>query len=331
MRALACDAMSVVPATEELSGHRRIRDWLGDRIMFGLTLAAALATVAIMVLIAYKVVRGADLSFRAFGLSFVWDSIWDTHTNKEVYGAGQFLFGTAVTSLIALIIAVPLAIAIALFLSELAPSGVRVIVVGSLVETLAAIPSVVLGLWGILVMGPFVANHVEPSLHSWFGFLPIFGGKPGSSGIFIAGLVLAIMVVPIVASICRELFLSVRTTWRRALALGATRWEMVKGVILHSSRPGIAAAVILGLGRAIGEAIAVTQVIGAATAIHVSLFDPGDTLASRIAGQYQGAVSNVQISALFYLAAILLVIGLLTNLLAQMIVRRFDVHGAGAR
>jgi phosphate transport system permease protein len=257
--------------------------------------------------------------------------VWDANPAKNLFGAGTFIYGTAVTSLIALIIAVPLAIAIALFLSELAPRGIRG-VVGSLVETLAAIPSVVLGLWGILVMGPFVANHVEPSLHSWFGFLPIFSGKPGSSGVFIAGLVLAIMVVPIVASICRELFLSVPNDLEEgALALGATRWEMVKGVILHSSRPGIAAAVILGLGRAIGEAIAVTQVIGAATAIHVSLFDPGDTLASRIAGQYQGAVSNVQISALFYLAAILLVIGLLTNLLAQMIVRRFDVHGAGAR
>src|SRR5215207_8758844 len=153
--------MGVVPATQELTEGRRVRDWLGDRIMFGLTLVAALATVAIMVAVAYKVVRGADLSFQAFGLSFVSDSVWDT--NKEVYGAAQFLFGTAVTSLIALLIATPLAIAIALFLSELAPRGVRG-TVGALVELLAAIPSVVLGLWGILVLGPFVANHIEPSL-----------------------------------------------------------------------------------------------------------------------------------------------------------------------
>ncbi len=323
--------MSSVPATERLSGGRRVRDRLGDRLLLFLTLAASVAAVVVMGAIVYKVFESSHRAFSKFGISFLWGTVWDANPAKNVFGAGTFIYGTAVTSLIALIIAVPLAIAIALFLSELAPRGVRG-VVGSLVETLAAIPSVVLGLWGILVMGPFVANHVEPSLHSWFGFLPIFSGKPGSSGVFIAGLVLAIMVVPIVASICRELFLSVPNELEEgALALGATRWEMVKGVVLHSSRPGIAAAVILGLGRAIGEAIAVTQVIGAATAIHVSLFDPGDTLASRIAGQYQGAVSNVQISALFYLAAILLVIGLLTNLLAQMIVRRFDVHGAGAR
>ena len=323
--------MSSVPVTERLSGGRRVRDRLGDRLLLFLTLAASVAAVVVMGAIVYKVLESSHRAFSKFGISFLWGTVWDANPAKNVFGAGTFIYGTAVTSLIALIIAVPLAIAIALFLSELAPRGIRG-VVGSLVETLAAIPSVVLGLWGILVMGPFVANHVEPSLHSWFGFLPIFSGKPGSSGVFIAGLVLAIMVVPIVASICRELFLSVPNELEEgALALGATRWEMVKGVILHSSRPGIAAAVILGLGRAIGEAIAVTQVIGAATAIHVSLFDPGDTLASRIAGQYQGAVSNVQISALFYLAAILLVIGLLTNLLAQMIVRRFDVHGAGAR
>ena len=320
--------MGVVPATQELTGHRRVRDWFGDRIMFGLTFLAALATVAIMVAIAYKVVRGAELSFRAFGLSFLWDSVWDT--NKAVFGAAPFLFGTAVTSLIALVIATPLAIAIALFLSELAPRGARV-VVGSLVELLAAIPSVVLGLWGILVLGPFAANHLEPSLHRWFGFLPIFSGKPGSSGIFIAGLVLAIMVVPIVASICRELFLSVPSELEEAaLALGSTRWEMVKGVVLSSSRPGIAAAVILGLGRAIGEAIAVTQVIGAGGAIHASVFATGDTLASRIAGQFIGATSRLQIASLFYLAAILLVIGLLTNLVAQVIVRRFEFQRVGA-
>jgi phosphate transport system permease protein len=165
---------------------------------------------------------------------------------------------------------------------------------------------------------------VEPWLNRTFGWLPIFSGTTSSSGVFIAGIVLAIMVVPIVASVCRELFLSVPNELEEgALALGATRWEMVRGVVLSSSRPGIAAAVILGLGRALGEAIAVTQVIGAGWAIHSSLFAPGDTLASRIAGQYQGAASKLQIASLFYLAAILLVIGIVTNLAAQLIVRRF--------
>ncbi len=322
--------MSTVPATERLGARSRFRARLGDRALLVLTGLGALSTIALMALIAYRIFRGAHLAISSFGLGFLWHTVWDT--NSGVFGAGTLLYGTAVTSAMALVIAGPLGIAIALFLTELAPRGVRGVVV-SLVEMLAAVPSVVLGLWGILVLGPFVADHVEPWLHETFGFIPIFGGDPGSSGIFIAGLVLAIMVVPIVASICRELFLAVPSELEDgALALGATRWEMVRGVVLSSSRPGIVAALILGLGRAIGEAIAVTQVIGASNSpqIHASLFGSGDTLASRIAEQFQGATSKLQLSSLFYLAAILLVIGLVTNLIAQLIVRRFELQRLGA-
>jgi phosphate transport system permease protein len=321
--------MSTLPATTELTGGRRLRDWVGDRLLLLLTLGASLAAVTGIVLIAIKVVRGAHLAFSTFGISFLWHSTWDV--NHKVFGAAPGLFGTAVSSLVALLIATPLALAIALFLSELAPRGLRV-VVGSLVETLAAIPSVVLGLWGILVLGPLAADHREPWLNRWFGWLQIFKGEPSSSGILIAGLILAIMVVPIVASICRELFLSVPEELEEgALALGATRWEMVRGVILSSSRPGIAAAMILGLGRALGEAIAVAQVIGAGWTIPTSLFKPGDTLAAKIVDEFQGWSTNLQLASLFYLAVILLVIGLVTNLIAQLIVRRFDVYRAGDR
>ena len=320
--------MSAVPAVERPLHVRRLRDRFGDRLLAGITGLAALAAIVVMVAIVLKVFGASRLAYDKFGLSFLWGRVWDA--NVDVYGALPFIFGTAVTSLMALVIAVPLAIGIALFLSELAPRGVGG-VVGALVETLAAVPSVVLGLWGILVLGPFAANHLEPWLNDHLGFIPLFDGTPQSSGIFIAGLVLAIMVVPIVASICRELFLSVPDELEEgALALGATRWEMVKGVVLSSSKSGIAAAVILGFGRAIGEAIAVTQVIGAGATIQWSLFSTGDTLASRIAGQYQGAVSKMQVSALFYLGAILLVIGLLTNLLAQMVVGRFEHQRTGA-
>ena len=319
--------MSAVPLTQELRGGRRLRDRFGDRLLLIVTGAAGIGAVALIGFIAYKVIRGAHLALSTFGLSFVWGTVWDT--NRNVFGALPGLYGTAVTSAIALVIAAPLAIAVALFLSELAPRSLR-LVVGTLVETLAAIPSVVLGLWGILVLGPFLADHVEPWLHRSLGFLPIFSGTPQSSGIFVAGVILAIMVVPIVASVCRELFLAVPNELEEgALALGATRWEMVRGVVLSSSRPGIAAAIILGLGRALGEAIAVTQVIGAGWVIRSSLFQPGDTLASRIAGQYQGAVSKLQIASLFYLAAILLVIGLVTNLLAQVVVKRFAFQRTG--
>jgi phosphate transport system permease protein len=231
------------------------------------------------------------------------------------------------------VIAVPLAIAIGLYLSELAPTGIRWIV-SSLVEMLAAIPSVVLGLWGILVLGPFVQAHLEPALQGGLGFLPIFSGPPSNFGMLPAGLILAIMVLPIVASISRELFLAVPQELEEgALALGTTRWEMVRGVILPSARSGIAAAVILGLGRALGEAIAVTQVIGNTTgrdAINKSLFATSDTLASRIANLFQGATGPLQTSALFYLAAILLVFGLVVNFSAHWIVRRFDYQRTGA-
>ena len=313
--------MATVTATGELRGGRRLRDWLGDRILIFVTAGASLVALGLIAFIAYKILRGAHLALSTFGISFIWGTAWDT--NKNVFGALPGLYGTAVTSLMALLIATPLAIAIALFLSELAPSGIR-LVVGSLVEMLAAIPTVVLGLWGILVLGPFLADHVEPWLHSTLGFIPLFSGQTGASGIFVAGVILAIMAVPIIASVCRELFVSVPPEQEEAaLALGSTRWEMVRGVVLSSSRPGIAAAIILGLGRALGEAIAVTQVIGAAWGVKWSLFVPGDTLASRIAGQYQGAASKLQIASLFYLAAILLVIGVVTNLAAQLIVRRF--------
>jgi phosphate transport system permease protein len=320
--------VSTVPLTQRLEGTRRLRDWLGDRLLLLLTLLASLAAVAIMVAIAWRVLRGAHLSYSTFGLGFLTGTTWDV--NHGIFGAGTLLFGTAITSAIALIVGGPLAIAIALFLSELAPRGVRG-VIGTLVEMLAAIPSVVLGLWGILVMGPFVAQHIEPWLSRWFGFIPIFsGGASTGSDVLMAGLILAIMIVPIVASICRELFLSIPHELEEgALALGATRWEMVRGVVLSGSRPGVAAALILGLGRALGEAIAVTQVIGAGNRIHSSFLTTGDTLASRIAEQFQGYTTKLQVSSLFYLAAILLVIGLVTNLLALLVVRRFEIKRTG--
>jgi phosphate transport system permease protein len=315
--------MSAVPSDSLRVSRRRLGDRIGDVALRLITLLAALASIALLGAIVWKVLALAWPSITHYGLSFVTGETWDPV--KKVFGALPFIYGTAMSSLIALVIATPLAIAIALWLSELAPGGVRGIV-GSLVELLAAIPSVVLGLWGILVLGPFLANHLEPWLHDTLGFIPLFG-EPSSTGtgLFTAGLILTIMVVPIVASICRELFLQVPDELEEgALALGATRWEMVRGVILPSTRTGIAAAIILGLGRALGEAIAVTQVIGGGTIISPNLFAPIDTLASKVAASYQGAGSGLETASLLYLAAILLVIGLLTNLAAQVIVRVFD-------
>ena len=237
---------------------------------------------------------------RASGSASSSHTTWEP--NFGIFGAGTFIYGTAVTSLLAMLLSVPLGISIALYLSMMAPRRVRSIV-GPLVEMLAAIPSVILGFWGILVLGPFLQAHLEPFLHSTLGFLPIFGATPTTgTGLFIAGLILTIMVVPIIASISRDLFLSVpRELQDGATALGATPWEVLRGVVLPSSASGIAAAAFLGLGRALGEAIAVTQVIGAGNFIHASLFQTGDTLASRIADQFQGAASKLEIASLFYL------------------------------
>jgi phosphate transport system permease protein len=311
------------------------RPFTGRRVRFGdvsLQLVAGTAAAAatfLVFLIAYKVVRGAQPAIVKYGLDFISRVAWDPV--KNVYGAGSFLFGTAVTSLLALAIAAPIAIGIALFLTELAPRRLRAPVT-ALIETLAAIPSVVMGLWGIIVLGPILRDHVEPALHSALGFIPLFG-EPSStgSGIFTATVVLTIMILPIVASISRELFLGVPKDLKEgALALGTTRWEMVRGVVFPYARGGIAAALILGLGRAVGEAIAVTQVIGGGVFIHWNLFGTGDTLASKIAASYQGAQSNIQVASLVYLGLILLVFSLIMNVSAQMIVRRVSRrHGTG--
>ena len=322
--------MSTLDATGEavrrpFSGRRT---HLGDLILQGVAGAAALGALVLLGLIAYKVVQGARLSLSTFGLGFLTNVGWDPVHNY--FGAGSFLFGTAVTSIGALLLATPLAIGIALFLTELAPTWIRGPVT-ALVETLAAIPSVVIGLWGIIVLGPVLRDHVMPALHSVLGFIPLFGEpSPAGTGIFTAIVVLTIMILPIISSISRELFLGVPGELKEAaLGLGTTRWEMVRGVILPYTRTGVSAAILLGLGRAVGEAIAVSQTLGAGHGIHWSLFVTGDTLASKLAEEYQGAVSKIQTASLLYLAAILLVISLLVNLTAQFIARRFSYERAG--
>ena len=233
-----------------LKGGRR-RGRIGDLVLLGVTFAASAGAVALLIGIALKVFGGAHLAYSRFGLGFITSRAWDPV--KGHFGALDLIYGTTVTSLLALLIATPLSIAIGLFLSELAPRGVRD-VVGALVEMLAAVPSVIVGLWGILVLGPFVQHSLEPFLHGTLGFLPLFQGRYSIVGLLPATIVLTIMVVPIVASISRELFLSVPAELKEgALALGMTRWEMVRGVVLPYARPGLAAAVILGLGRAVGR------------------------------------------------------------------------------
>jgi phosphate transport system permease protein len=299
---------------------RRARFHLGDLALRGISGAAALAVLIVLLLIAYKVIDESSAAISAFGLGFLTSNEWNAVTNQ--FGARDLIWGTAVTSFFALLLAVPISIAIGLFLSELAPRRLRG-PVGALVELLAAIPSVVLGLWGILVMGPFLEAHVEPFLNDHLGFIPLFSGSPSNVGLLPACLVLTIMIVPIVASICRELFDSVPSDLKAgSLALGSTRWEMVRGVAIPQVSAGIVAAVILGLARALGEAIAVSLTIGGTARTGWSLFGSADTMASRIANQYQGAATALQTSSIAYLATLLLVFSLVANLTAALIVRR---------
>lgn len=311
-------------AAINLTGVRRATDRWGDRGLWGLAALAALLSVAVAGGLALELVGQAWPAITRFGLGFLVSSNWDPVHGR--FGAAPFIFGTAVSSFGALLIATPLSIAIALFLTELSPRRVRT-PIGTLVELLAGIPSVILGLWGILVLGPVLQRTIEPDLHASLGRIPLVGSLFSSDysivGLFPAMLILTIMTLPIVSSLIREIFATVPAASKEAaLALGATRWEMIKSVVLPHSRSGIIGAVILGLGRAVGEAIAVTQVIGGTEGIKANIFLPSDTLASRIAGQYQGATSDLHVASIAYLGVILLVLTVIFNAVARLLVAR---------
>lgn len=299
----------------------------GDRVMFGLCAFAAVLATAVLFGVGYQLITNAQPAISRFGLGFLWHSNWAP--NFMIFGAGAMIYGTVVSSFFALALATPLGIAIGVYLSMIAPPTVRA-VVGPLVEMLAAIPSIVMGFWGIVVFAPFVQRHIEPALHNLLGFIPLFG-PPQTTGLslFTAGLVLTLMILPIIAALSRDLFLTVPQELKDgAAALGATRWEVIRGVVLATTVSGVVASALLALGRALGEAIAVTLVAGELTQIKASLFLPGSTLASMIANQFEGAENKLQIASLFYLALVLLAIGLLTSLIARMIAGRFDVRRA---
>jgi phosphate transport system permease protein len=303
-----------------LRARRNRVDRIGDPLLRGLSGLAAGVAVVVILGIAYEVIHLAWPAITHFGIGFITTNDWNPVTER--FGAAPFIYGTAVTSAIALLFAAPLSISISIYLTELAPPRVRR-PVATLVDMLAAIPSVILGLWGILVLGPFMHDTIEPALKSIFGFLPIFSGDPSAFGYLTAALILTIMTTPIITSVTREVFETVPGELKEgAYALGATRWEMVRRVVLPYSRAGIVGATILGLGRAIGEAIAVAQVIGGATGINVSLFHTGGTMAAQIAAQFQGAPGALQKPSLAYLGVILLVFAVIVNVIARLIVRR---------
>jgi phosphate transport system permease protein len=257
-------------------------------------------------------------SLKTFGLGFLISTNWDPASDQ--YGALPFIYGTAVSSGLALLIAVPLSLGVALCLSEMAPAWLSRRL-GFLVDLLAAIPSVVYGLWGISVLGPWLRDRIEPVLSSSLGFLPVFQGPHVSVSMLTAGVVLAIMILPYVASVCTDVFRVVPREHREAaLALGATKWEMVRMSVLPFGISGIIGAIILGLGRALGETIAVAMVIGNRPEISASLFMPSSTLASVIANEFVEATSTLNLAALMELGLVLLILGLIFNVIARALV-----------
>ena len=294
----------------------------GDRVFSVVLKVAAGGLVGLLALIGIFLLIRAWPSVTHFGWSFVVTSQWDPV--RDIYGALPVVFGTLVSSLLAMLIAVPLSIGIALFLNELAPRRVARIV-GFLVEMLAAIPSVVYGLWGIFVLAPWLRVTVEPFFAKYFGFLPFFQGPPYGVGMMAAGIILAIMVIPTISAISREVFRAIPRSHREAaLALGATRWETMVISVLKSAKTGIMGATILGLGRALGETMAVTMVIGNRAQISASLFAPGQTMASVIANEYTEATSDLHLAALAEIGLLLFAVTFIINATARFLVWRLS-------
>lgn len=298
----------------------------GDAVFRGAMFAIALLLVMIVCAMILALASHSTLSIRRFGFGFLTSREWDPVKGR--FGGLAFIYGTIVSSLIALLISVPLSLGIAIFLVEQAPKFVARPIT-FLVELLAAIPSVVYGLWGIFVLAPFLRVHVEPAIARGFGWLPLFQGPITGIGLLTGGVILAIMVTPIISAVVRDVLSAVPNTQREAaLALGATRWETTI-VVLVNAAPGIAGAVILGLGRAIGETMAVTMVIGNRPEISLSLFQPSYTLASVIANEFTEATADIYLSSLVELGLILFLVTFVVNAIARVLVWRVTRKTAG--
>ncbi len=301
---------------------------IGDWLFKNLTRLFAVLVLAIVALMAWEMIRGSGASIGEFGWGFLTSSEWDPV--QDLYGALPFIYGTVVSSLIALAIALPLSLGSAIFLSEIAPRWIEG-PVAFMVELLAAIPSIVYGLWGMFVLVPWLRASVEPVISKNLGFIPLFRGAPYGFGMLAAGIILAIMILPIITSISRDVLRAIPGTQREAaLALGATKWESTR-IILASGKSGFLGATLLGLGRAVGETMAVTMVIGNRPEISLSLFDPGYSMASVIANEFAEATTEMYTSALIEIALVLFVVTLVLNAFARFIVWSVTKTSGGSR
>jgi phosphate transport system permease protein len=293
---------------------------LGDFVFRRSTALCAALLVAVLALMALGMARASAPSLERFGLGFVLGTVWDPV--RGVFGALPFVYGTIASSLLALSLAVPVSLGIAIYLSELAPAWQKS-VLGFLVELLAAVPSVVYGLWGVFVLVPWLRDSVEPVLSAVFGFLPLFQGPRHGFSLFSGAVILAIMITPTISSVAREVLRAVPSSLREAaLALGATRWEAVRVAVLPHARSGLAGAALLGLGRALGETMAITMVIGNRAEISASVFAPAYTMASVIANEFSEATQTLHLSALAEIGLLLFAVTVALNLAARVLVSR---------
>jgi phosphate transport system permease protein len=289
----------------------------GDKIFRTILFIAAASILLIVVAMLYMMVQNSLPTIQRFGSNFLTGSEWKPA--QEQFGALPFIYGTLISSLIALVISVPLSLGIAVFLVEQAPKRVAK-PISFMVELLAAIPSVVYGLWGIFVLAPFIRDYLGAFLQNYFGWLPIFQGRLTGIGMLTGGIILALMITPIITAVVRDVLEVVPVTQREAaLALGATKWETTR-IVLGNAASGIAGAVVLGLGRAIGETMAVTMVIGNSPQISSSLFEPANTIASLLAANFAEATDKIYLSALIEIGLVLFLVTLVVNALAKLLI-----------
>jgi phosphate transport system permease protein len=324
--ALQVSAISVAEQVDRAKVLRRLR--LGDVAFRHLTRAAAIAVLIILSGIIISLIHGSWPALRTFGLPFLYDEVWNPVTEK--FGAIAPIYGTIVTSFIAMLIAVPVGLFIALFLTELCPLWLRW-PVGIAIELLAGIPSIIYGIWGLFVLAPFLQQYVQPFLITAFGNVPVlstlFEGPPYGIGILTAGLILAIMVLPFITSISRDVFEAVPVVLKEAAyGVGCTTWEVARYVVLPYARVGVIGGVMLGLGRALGETMAVTFVIGNAHRIATSIMAPGTTISATIANEFTEAVGDLYTSALILLGLILFVITFIVLAIARLMLMRINAR-----
>jgi phosphate transport system permease protein len=301
---------------------------LGDRLFkIVMTMAASVIVLIVFAMVA-KMIESSMPTLQEYGIGFLTNREWVPAINK--FGALPFIYGTVVSSVLALIISVPISIGIAIFLVEQAPVKVAK-PIAFMVELLAAIPSVVYGLWGIFVLAPFVRDHLGAFLAEYLGFLPLFQGRLTGIGMLTGGLILALMITPIITAVVRDVLEAVPNTQREAsLALGATKWETTQ-IVLGNAASGIAGAVVLGLGRAIGETMAVTMVIGNSPQITASLFEPAYTIASVLAANFADATDELYLSALIEMGLVLFLVTFVINGLAKLLVMRVAKRTGAAK